>query len=243
MTTLFISDLHLDESNPVIVGIFNQFIDYLLHKKIDALYILGDLFEAWIGDDEQTTLQKNVCRRLAQLASAGTPVYFIHGNRDFLIGKRFVHESGCILLPEHKVINLYNRPTLIMHGDSLCTDDIKFQKFRKLTQNKLLRQLFLFMPLSLRKKVAINLRNRSKKYTAMADDTIMDVNQKAVNDIMKKYHVDLLIHGHTHRPFIHKNENNTTRIVLGAWHTSGNVLICKSDHTIVMKNFTELLLT
>ena len=238
MTTLFISDLHLDEENPKIINLFFDFLDQL-DNRIDALYILGDFFEVWVGDDEQTDLQKNVCKKLKSLTEKNIPVYFMHGNRDFLIGKRFLRAAHCKLLKDPTVIDLYGKKILLMHGDTLCTDDVAYQKFRKKARNPFYQKLFLLLPLALRKNIASKMRTKSKKYTANTDSRIMDTNPAEVARIVQQHPINLLIHGHTHRPAIHELGSDKKRIVLAAWHEQGNVLIYRKNHEFELKNFTE----
>lgn len=233
MPTYFISDLHLDESRPAITDLF---CDFLQKKAIsaDALYILGDLFEVWIGDDENTILQNRVANALAALANKNVPLYFIHGNRDFLIGKRFAKKANMRLLPQYHKINLYGKAILLMHGDTLCTNDVAYQKFRRKVRNPILQWIFLHTSLNYRKKIAAKYRAGSKKHQQQQQSLdIMDVSQDAVLKVMQQYQVALLIHGHTHRPAIHDliiNQQPAKRIVLADWHEQGNALVYDADH-------------
>ncbi len=226
--TLFISDLHLDEIYP---ESYNQFKDLInsLDGNIDALYILGDFFETWIGDDNRSPFYDDVIALLKSVRDKNIPVFFMHGNRDFLVGKRFFQQTGCTFLPDETRITVYNTPVLLMHGDTLCTDDKAYLFARKILRNRFL-QLLLFksMPLSLRRKMADKMRSASKRHTTKALPYMMDVTQQEVVRVMQKNHVRLLIHGHTHRPAIHQfnvNDEAYTRIVLGAWHKKSSVLI------------------
>lgn len=225
--TLFISDLHLDESRP---DISVQFLNLLANRDpaIDALYILGDLFEVWIGDDEGLRVNHSVIQALKKATSAGLPIYIMHGNRDFLIGKRFLRETGCQLLPDEAKLLLYNTPVLLMHGDTLCTRDIAYFKARKKARNRFLQQLFLWLPLRTRKKFAAKMRSASMQHVQATAAEIMDVTPEEVERIMQKHAVNHLIHGHTHRLGIHQfaiNDAPAMRIVLGAWHHRGSVLM------------------
>jgi|SRR5579885_803881 UDP-2,3-diacylglucosamine hydrolase len=225
--TIFISDLHLEETRPDITRIFLHLLKNC-DASVDALYILGDLFEAWVGDDNDTPLHREVISALKAVTRNGIPVYFIHGNRDFLIGRRFLNESGCILLPDEAEINLYNTPVLVMHGDTLCTRDQAYMKARRKTRNPVLQALFLLLPLSIRRNIADKMRAKSQEYTSSAPKEIMDVTQEEVRNVMLKHKAAFLIHGHTHRPGIHDfllGHIPATRIVLGAWHEKGNMLI------------------
>lgn len=231
--TLFIADLHLCEEEPAITA---GFLSFLKRDAIhaDALYILGDLFEAWIGDDDPAPLHAEIARAIRALTQQGVPCYFIHGNRDFLLGKRFARESGMILLPEEKVLTLYGRPILILHGDTLCTDDEGYQRFRKKVHQRWLQTLFLALPLFIRQRIAGKLRAGSKQANSSKDLAIMDVNPQAVQAVMRQHHVRTLIHGHTHRPDVHAlliDGEAAQRYVLGAWHTEGSMIVVDSEKT------------
>ncbi|MCJ7925140.1 MAG: UDP-2,3-diacylglucosamine diphosphatase [Pantoea vagans] len=221
--TLFIADLHLCQEEPAITAGFLHFLQREA-PHCDALYILGDLFEAWIGDDDPNPLHQQIARALRALP---VPVYFIHGNRDFLIGRRFARASGMTLLPEEQVLTLYGHRLLIMHGDTLCTDDAGYLRFRTKVHNPWIQRLFLALPLWIRKRIAARMRADSKQANQHKSQTIMDVNQDAVAAAMLRQQVPLLIHGHTHRPAIHtlslKGET-AQRAVLGAWHSRGSMI-------------------
>jgi UDP-2,3-diacylglucosamine hydrolase len=231
VATLFIADLHLQTEEPAITAGFLRF----LHgeaRSADALYILGDLFEAWIGDDDPNPLHREIACAIKSLADSGVPCYFIHGNRDFLIGKRFATESGMQLLPEEKVLDLYGRRVLIMHGDTLCTDDPGYLAFRAKVHTPWIQKLFLALPLFIRRRIALKMRDDSKAANSSKSMEIMDVNAQAVVEVMEKHHVQWLIHGHTHRPDIHTldaNGETAHRVVLGAWHTQGSMVKVSVD--------------
>jgi UDP-2,3-diacylglucosamine hydrolase len=231
VATLFIADLHLQTEEPAITAGFLRF----LHgeaRSADALYILGDLFEAWIGDDDPNPLHREIACAIKSLADSGVPCYFIHGNRDFLIGKRFATESGMQLLPEEKVLDLYDRRVLIMHGDTLCTDDPGYLAFRAKVHTPWIQKLFLALPLFIRRRIAQKMRDDSKAANSSKSMEIMDVNAQAVVEVMEKHHVQWLIHGHTHRPDIHTldaNGETAHRVVLGAWHTQGSMVKVSVD--------------
>lgn len=231
MTIIFISDLHLSAEKPQITDCFLRFLnDEATHCS--ALYILGDLFEAWIGDDDQTPLHNEVAIQLARLKQVGVALYFIHGNRDFLIGKQYAERAGLTLLNEVEVIDLFGNPTLIMHGDTLCIQDINYQAFRKKVHNPYLQWLFHKLPLFIRKKIGLALRKGSKEDKQHKSNEIMDVDQDEVIRVMKHYQVTQLIHGHTHRPAIHTvklGEQKGTRIVLGDWYQQGSILVCNAN--------------
>lgn len=185
MATLFIADLHLCVEEPAITAGFLRFLAGEA-RKADALYILGDLFEAWIGDDDPNPLHRQMAAAIKAVSDSGVPCYFIHGNRDFLLGKRFARESGMTLLPEEKVLELYGRRVLIMHGDTLCTDDAGYQAFRAKVHKPWLQTLFLALPLFVRKRIAARMRANSKEANSSKSLAIMDVNQNAVVSAMEK---------------------------------------------------------
>ncbi|KAF6664515.1 UDP-2,3-diacylglucosamine diphosphatase [Pantoea anthophila] len=221
--TLFIADLHLCQEEPAITAGFLHFLQREA-PHCDALYILGDLFEAWIGDDDPNPLHQQVASALRALP---VPVYFIHGNRDFLVGRRFARASGMTLLPEEQVLTLYGHRLLIMHGDTLCTDDAGYLRFRAKVHNPWIQRLFLALPLWVRKRIAARMRADSKQANQHKSQSIMDVNQDAVVATMQRHQVPLLIHGHTHRPAIHTltlQSEAAQRAVLGAWHSRGSMI-------------------
>ncbi|MDL4617532.1 UDP-2,3-diacylglucosamine diphosphatase [Citrobacter amalonaticus] len=231
MTTLFIADLHLCTEEPAITAGFLRFLAGEA-RQADALYILGDLFEAWIGDDDPNPLHREIAAAIKAVVDSGVSCFFIHGNRDFLIGKRFARESGMTLLPQEKVLNLYGRRVLILHGDTLCTDDAGYQAFRAKVHQRWLQTLFLALPLCIRKRVAARMRADSKAANRSKSLEIMDVNKHAVITEMEKHHVQWLIHGHTHRPDVHPltaNGEPAFRVVLGAWHHEGSMVKVTPD--------------
>lgn len=231
MTTLFISDLHLDPERPAITELFGQFVRGEA-RHADALYILGDLFEAWVGDDDPSDTGAFVARELRALRDAGVPVYFVHGNRDFLLGSDFARRAGMTILPDPTVIVLHGRPALVMHGDTLCSDDVKYQAFRAQTRNPAWQAQFLSQPLAARLAFAQQARAASKAHQTglQADgamESITDVSPATVRDTLARFGVDTLIHGHTHRPAVHALDVDDTpcrRIVLGDWYEQGSVL-------------------
>ncbi|WP_324723778.1 UDP-2,3-diacylglucosamine diphosphatase [Lelliottia sp. JS-SCA-14] len=231
MATLFIADLHLQTEEPAITAGFLRFLRGEA-LSADALYILGDLFEAWIGDDDPNPLHREIAAAIKALVDSGVPCFFIHGNRDFLIGKGFARESGMTLLPEEKVLDLYGRKVLIMHGDTLCTDDTGYLAFRAKVHTPWIQTLFLALPLFIRNRIAAKMRAGSKAANSSKSMTIMDVNPQAVVDVMEKHRVQWLIHGHTHRPDVHSltaNGEPAHRVVLGAWHTEGSMVKVTPD--------------
>ncbi|HVC37957.1 MAG TPA: UDP-2,3-diacylglucosamine diphosphatase [Gammaproteobacteria bacterium] len=226
MTTLFISDLHLDPARPRITELF---LDFLKQEPrgADALYILGDFFEVWLGDDDPDPHHAQVMGAVRALVDSGVPVYFMHGNRDFLIGTDFAQRTGVQLLPDPTVAQLSGIPTLLMHGDTLCTDDVEYQAFRKMVRDPARQKAFLATSLAERRAFVIRARAASGLSTAQKAEYIMDVNQQAVETVMRQHCVTRMIHGHTHRPAIHKfpsDGKNNTRIVLGDWYHQGSIL-------------------
>lgn len=228
MTTLFISDLHLSAERTDITDCFLTFMKEET-TGIDALYVLGDLFEMWIGDDDDSPFHQQIKSAFRQLTDSGVPCYFIHGNRDFLVGKRFSRETGVKLLPEHSVIDLYGTPTLILHGDTLCTLDEEYQRYRKKVHNRFIQWLFFRLPLSYRQKIGNKMRSNSSMTNQEKAQDVMDVTPDEVEKIMAQYQVTAMIHGHTHRPAIHHlnvGSLSASRTVLGDWYDHGSVLVC-----------------
>lgn len=227
MTTLFISDLHLDGSRPRITELFLKFLQEEA-AKASALYILGDFFEVWIGDDDDDPHHSRVMDGLNALTAAGVPVYFMHGNRDFLISKRFTERTGVQLLADPKLLDLNGSPSLLMHGDTLCTDDRQYQRARRFLRNRLVQFIYLALPLPLRRRIAAYSRAKSKADTAAKAAYIMDVNQQTVESVMARHGVTRLIHGHTHRPAVHRFKSadgkDMERIVLGDWYEQSSIL-------------------
>ncbi|MEJ7746992.1 MAG: UDP-2,3-diacylglucosamine diphosphatase [Luteimonas sp.] len=227
MTTLFISDLHLDSTRPQITHLFAEFIDREA-SGADALYILGDLFEAWVGDDDPSEVGNVVAGKLRALRDSGVPVFFIRGNRDFLLGDDYARRAGMTILPDPAVVMLYGTPMLLMHGDTLCTADVAYQQFRAQTRNPDWQSKFLAQPLPARLAFAQQARAASAAHqtglrAAGQMETITDVSPASVKDTFARFGIDTLIHGHTHRPDLH-TQNTATRIVLGDWYAQGSVL-------------------
>ena len=227
MTSHFVADLHL---TPARSEATRRFLAFLAGgaRMADALYILGDLFEYWIGDDAAEALgYAEVLEGLAGLASAGTTVYFLPGNRDFLVGARFVARTGCRLLSDPTRIELDGAPVLLAHGDGLCTDDVRHQRFRSLCTWQRGRRVFLALPLRARLRIAEALRRGSEHRKTGMTPAIMDVNPGAVAALMRKHGVSILVHGHTHRPALHEFDLDgrpCRRYVLGDWYEGGGAL-------------------
>jgi UDP-2,3-diacylglucosamine hydrolase len=227
MATLFISDLHLDAERPDITALFGRFVDEEA-RSADALYILGDLFEAWVGDDDPSDTGAYVAQRLRGLRDAGVPVYFMRGNRDFLLGDAYARRAGVTILPDPSVVMLHGRPTLLMHGDTLCSDDVDYQQFRAQTRDPDWQRQFLAQPLEARLAFAQQARAASQTRQAGlkaqgAMDAITDVTPATVDGAFTRFGVDTMIHGHTHRPAVHEHARGR-RIVLGDWYEQGSVL-------------------
>jgi len=227
VTTLFISDLHLCGTRPAITRLF---LDFLQRRAsaADALYILGDLFEYWIGDEAIRQEEfRAIVGGLRELTASGTPVYVMHGNRDFLMAAGFEKATGCRLLPDPTRIDLHGTPTLLMHGDSMCIDDVEYMAFRTQVRNPVWQREFLGKPITERDQIVRNYREISKNSTASKRPEIMDVNQQAVETVMREHGVRRLIHGHTHRPKEHVftlDGQPARRMVLGDWYEQGSVL-------------------
>jgi UDP-2,3-diacylglucosamine hydrolase len=227
MSSLFIADLHLDDSRPHITSLFEQYLAGDDVRGADALYILGDLVEAWIGDDDDAELPGRIARATRAVRDAGVPVYFMVGNRDFLLGEAFAERAGFTLLDDGTVHDLYGTPTLLMHGDVLCTDDVAYQTVRRNVRTPEWKAQVLAMSLDARRAFAAQARQDSRAHTGSTQETIMDVNAEAVAGAMRKAGVSRLIHGHTHRPAVHHFDldgQTAERIVLGDWYAQGSAL-------------------
>ncbi|WDH20730.1 UDP-2,3-diacylglucosamine diphosphatase [Pseudomonas chlororaphis] len=220
---LLISDLHLEEERP---DITRAFLDLLggRARSAQALYILGDFFEVWIGDDAMTPYQLSICQALRELSDNGTQVFLMHGNRDFMLGKAFCKAAGATLLKDPSVVDFYGEPVLLMHGDSLCTRDEAYMRMRRYLRNPVSLWILRHLPLRTRHKLARKLRNESRAQTRMKANDIVDVTPDEVPRIMQAFKVRTLVHGHTHRPAIHKlqiGDQAAKRIVLGDWDRQG----------------------
>jgi UDP-2,3-diacylglucosamine hydrolase len=232
MTTLFVSDLHLDPERPAITELFGRFLDEEA-RSAEALYILGDLFEAWVGDDDPSEAGARVAGKLRALRDAGVPVRFIRGNRDFLLGEDYARRAGMEILPDPAVVMLHGKPTLVMHGDLLCSDDSAYQAFRAQARDPRWQAQFLAQPLQARLAFAQQARAASQAHQSGlqaqgAMEAITDATPATVADTFSRYGIDRIIHGHTHRPKVHE-EAGGTRIVLGDWYEQGSVLRVDPD--------------
>lgn len=227
MITYFISDIHLHKGSELQSELLLKFLS-TCGPTADAIYILGDLFALWLGDDLNESYSLSLITALRKLSDHGVPLYFMHGNRDFLAGSQFCKMTGCKLLTDPCVINLYGSPTLLTHGDLLCTADVNYQYFRLIVQNRFIKKLFLKFPITLRKKLAFWIQSRINNKIAKKSE-IYDVVPTSVEQWFNKYNVQLIIHGHTHKPAIH-NSDSKTRIVLGDWNdTTAQILAYKKN--------------
>jgi UDP-2,3-diacylglucosamine hydrolase len=226
VTTLLISDLHLDAGDVETIGRFLRFVESEA-LRARQLFILGDLFEAWVGDDEDDPRLTPVLDALARVTGSGIPCSLMHGNRDFLLGARFCERTGCRLLGDYERVDLYGRTVLLTHGDLLCTDDTRYLSLRATLRDPRWQRDFLAKPLAERRKIAADLRQMSAAEIAAKADDIMDVNQGTVERTMREFGVSLLLHGHTHRPAVHRFPLDGTpavRIVLGAWYEQAGIV-------------------
>jgi UDP-2,3-diacylglucosamine hydrolase len=226
MTSLFISDLHLESGRP---EIGEQFLSFLAGeaRTAEVLYILGDLFEAWLGDDDPNPYYSAMKVEIRALVDSGVPVFFMHGNRDFIIGEEFARETGVSILNDPTVVELYGENVLLCHGDSLCTDDEQYQQIRAMTRNPEWQAMMLAKTIEERIAFAIQARKESMARGESLDDEIMDVNQDAVEAALNEHGVDTMLHGHTHRPAVHEvnlRDRAARRIVLGDWFEQGSVV-------------------
>jgi len=232
MTTLFIADLHLSENHPAITRALFSFLDSKT-DNVDALYILGDLFEVWIGDDEHTPLMDEIAATLSNYSTRnGIPIFYIHGNRDFMIGKKYAKQSSMQLLPEHHEIDLYGQPALLMHGDTLCLADKNYQKMRKVIHNPVLQFVFNLLPLHFRKKIGWKIRTASQNKKRYKNDQMMGVTQSEVQRLLVKHRCDVLIHGHTHQVAKHQFEIDNKpyqRVDVGDWYENFSYLEATPD--------------
>ncbi len=226
MTTLFISDLHLESSKP---EIGRQFLEFLEGEasEADALYILGDLFESWVGDDDPNPHYAVMKSGLRRLVDTGVPVFFMHGNRDFMIGAEFAEETGVTILDDPEIIELHGEKVMLSHGDALCIDDKQYQQLRLMTRNPEWQAMMRAKSLTERLVFAENARRQSQEYNDSVGEDIMDVNQDAVVGTFRNRDIDILLHGHTHRPAVHEIDlkgRTGKRIVLGDWFEQGSVV-------------------
>jgi UDP-2,3-diacylglucosamine hydrolase len=240
MTAVFISDLHLDPERPQATQAFGRFLAGL-PADTGALYILGDLFESWVGDDDDAELPGLVAAQLAALAGRGIEVAFMAGNRDFALGPAYAARAGMRLLTDPTRVDLPGGAALLLHGDTLCTDDRAYQAFRSQVRDPAWLAHMLAQPLAVRRAFAAQARAGSREHTAASAETIMDVNAGAVDAAFRAHDVNLIIHGHTHRPAVHRSEVDgraCTRIVLGDWYDQGTVLYVHGDGRLRLEQMT-----
>ncbi|HMM47680.1 MAG TPA: UDP-2,3-diacylglucosamine diphosphatase [Thiobacillaceae bacterium] len=233
--TFFVGDLHLSDERPAATGRFFRFLDEDV-AGADALYILGDLFEAWVGDDHDEAVAHETARRLRTLADAGTPVYFLHGNRDFMLARRYAERAGIALLTDPVRVELYGVPTLLMHGDTLCTDDIAYQTFRRRVRHPLTLALLRLLPFALRRRLARGARAGSESAKAAKPAAIMDVNEMEVTRVFRGSNACRLIHGHTHRPAMHTHtvdSRECERWVVPDWYARWGYVACSTAGCIL----------
>jgi UDP-2,3-diacylglucosamine hydrolase len=226
MARLFVSDVHLDSAAPEAIGQFLHFLTAQA-RHAEALYILGDLFESWVGDDDSDPSKVEVCAALRQLTGNGVAAFIIHGNRDFLLGAEFCRRTGCEPLADPTIAELDGERVLLTHGDALCTDDRAYQALRSSVRARDWQRRFLQLPLNAREQLANQARAGSQAHTARVVPQIMDVNASAVETAFRALAVRRMIHGHTHRPAVHDlliDGTAAQRIVLGAWYEQGSYL-------------------
>ncbi len=230
MTALLISDLHLEQSRPEKLALFLRLLGKA--REYDHLYILGDLFQLWLGDDDLRPPHPEILQGLRRLSAAGTRIGVQRGNHDFLMGRGFCRASGARLLPDEVRVELGGEPALLLHGDTLCTLDRDYQRFRRFTRIRPLQPLFTLMPLGWRVRKAASIREHASARGREKAPELMDVTQAAVEEAMRRHHVSLLVHGHTHLPAVHRFELDgrpARRIVLGDWFENENVLVCDRE--------------
>lgn len=231
MSTLFVSDLHLDAALPAAIAQFEGFARGPA-RGVEALYILGDLFESWVGDDDDDAGRERVCAALRELTASGVACYACHGNRDFLLAAGFEQRSGCRVIGDPTIIDLYGERVLLTHGDLLCTGDRAYQQLRSVVRTASWQRRFLRLPLATRRQLADAARAGSRAHTGMAAPEIMDVSEPAVLAALRAAGVRRMIHGHTHRPAVHEfglDGASAYRYVLGAWYEQGSCLRCSAD--------------
>lgn len=236
--TLFASDLHLSPDRPRLAVAFAAFCEQRA-RSAGALYLLGDLFDWWIGDDQlRDPFAARIAEALRGVTDAGVPVHVAHGNRDFLLGARFAQASGAAYLPEQVVVDLHGIPTLLSHGDELCTSDVEYQRFRARMRDPATQRRLLRLPRFVRHAIARGLRSRSRSATALKPEAILDVDEGAVVAAFRRFGVARMIHGHTHRPATHHiivDGRDCERIVLPDWYETARILVVDRDGAAVQE--------
>ena len=226
MTRLFVSDVHLDAAAPEAMERFLMFLRTLA-RSAQALYVLGDLFESWVGDDDDDPHRTRICEALRALSTAGVACHVCHGNRDFLLGRGFERRTGCRILPDPTIVESYSERVLLTHGDALCTDDLSYQRLRRTVRDPAWQRRFMRLALPTRRVLADVARAGSRSHTGMTAPAIMDANQDAIVAVLRACQVRTLVHGHTHRPAFHSlvvDGAPARRMVLGAWYEHGSYL-------------------
>lgn len=237
MITYFISDIHLHADSAKNSKLLIDFLEQT-GPQADAIYILGDLFAVWFGDDLAEAYAQDIITALKKLTEKNIPVYFMRGNRDFLIDQQFCNNSGCKLLADPCVVNIYDKTILLTHGDLLCTADVKYQRFRSVVQNPLIKAFFLSLPKLLRLKIGRWVKNRTSRTSKIKYATvpeILDVIPGSVNNWVEQHKAEYVIHGHTHKPAIH-HHNAATRIVLGDWNEKTAQILAFSSHDFKLQD-------
>ena len=229
MSIAFVSDLHLEPIENKRVKVFFKFLNDAV-SKYEELYILGDFFEYWIGDDDTQSVNKLIMRRLKAATDNGLKIYFIHGNRDFLIGSEFESETGIKILEDQHTFNIGEKKIMISHGDAFCVDDVEYQEMKREIRSDSWKKDFLAKSISERVDFANDLRTKSSERNSNKPENIMDVNNNYVIEVVQREKIDILIHGHTHRPAVHKLENGSIRAVLGSWEEEGWVVDCIEEN-------------
>lgn len=238
--TLFISDLHLSEQNTHLNFLFDCFIKNTLlsHSVVDAVYILGDFFDVWVGDDAMASWERGIAEKLAELAKQNIPVYMLVGNRDFLLQESFISLAKVTLLLDPTVINLYGKKIILKHGDDLCVGDKSYQWFRCVVRSALIKKIYLLMPLSWRKGIAARIRKKSKSREMRA--VYAQISSSQVQNLLNTFSADWLIHGHTHCPQIEDvflQQKKCLHIILSDWNKQGNQLVVNSDGPVYLDYF------
>ena len=236
MSIAFISDLHLE---PVDNDRLNSFLNFMAKapKKYDSLYIIGDLFEYWVGDDDPHPINELIQNKIKDAHGQGLNIYLIHGNRDFLLGSQFENNTGLRIIDDMTIVKDSDISLMISHGDSFCIDDVEYQALKKSLRSEEWKKDFLQKPIAERIAFANDLRTKSAESSSNKAENIMDVNKSYVAEVIEEYKIDFLIHGHTHRPAIHKLDNGASRVVLGSWEDKGWV-VEYSEGNIELKSFT-----
>ena len=236
MSIAFISDLHLE---PIENNRLKTFYDLLLRaqSEFNSLYIIGDLFEYWIGDDDQNPINKNIIQNIKNATDNGLNIFLIHGNRDFLLGSKFEEMTGIQIIDDMTIIEDEFCKIMVSHGDVFCTDDIEYQNLKKTLRSEQWIKAFLSKTIEERIDFANQLRSQSAESSSNKAESIMDVNIAHVNEIIDKNKIDILIHGHTHRPAIHKLDNGASRAVLGSWENNEGWIIKYKQGNIELKSF------